>query len=390
VFEGKVPASGVTTTLELPAGVVGDWPFEEGTGDVAHDSTVYHNDGLLTGGAAWVGGYQGGGLAFDGVDDYVSVSPSLGLNLLTDTLTLEAWVYPNDVSGERVLISRWGSDDGQRGYELALSDGHLHVTLSPDGVTAVDLGLSEGIVLPGVWSHVTFASDGQGAWYFVNGVREPTSVAPPATVYTGTSLLYLGLSTDGAAPRSFDGRLDEVKIYRGDRADYAPLAQSNWQGGAGQTLWNGSDPTRYADATVGIDNSVIGQLRLKGASVGDTVIYSPTGVLTSSVFDAGRPVAWTELSWTTWITADAVLEAAVAFSDDGVAWTDWMTLTGEHAIGLNRRNLSGTPIAQMGRYRITLRASSGGTQTPVLYDLALRARKSDWVQFLPIIVKYTQ
>jgi len=317
----------------------------------------------------------------------VVIPSSPSLNLLTDTLTLEAWVYPDDMHGERVLISRWANGDDQRSYELALNDGRLHAALSPDGVTVVDLGLSEGVILPGVWSHVALSSDGQRAWYFINGVHEPTSVTPPANVYTGTSPLYLGFSTDSAAPRGFDGGLDEVKVYRGARTDYAPLAQGNWQGGPDQVLWNGGDPARYADATAGIDDSAIGQLRLKGTRVGDTVIYSPTGVLTSSVFDAGRPVAWTELSWTTWVTADAVLEAAVAFGDDGVSWTDWITLTGEHAIGLNRQALFKTPVAQMGRYRVTLRASSDGTQTPALYDLALCARENDYVQFLPIVIK---
>ena len=92
------------------------------------------------------------------------------------------------------------------------------------------------------------------------------------------------------------------------------------------------------------------------------------------------------MSWTTWVTADAALKVAVAFSDDRVSWTDWITLTGEHAIGLNRQALVKTPVAQMGRYRVTLRASSGGTQTPTLYDLALCA-KENYVQFLPIVVK---
>jgi hypothetical protein len=233
---------------------------------------------------------------------------------------------------------------------------------------------------------VALASDGQSAWYFINGVREQTPAAPPTTVYTGTSPLYLGLSTASAAPRGFAGALDEVKVYRGARSDYAPLAQSNWQGGPDQALWNGGDPSRYASASSGVDDSVIGQLRLPGAVVDDTMIYSPTGVLTSSIFDAGRPVAWTELSWTAWLTADAGLQVAVSFSDDGLSWSDWITLTGVHAIGLNRHTLPKI-MARMGRYRVTLLASSDRTQTPVLYDLALWAREGDYVQFLPIVVK---
>ncbi len=384
VFEGQVPAAGITTTLDLPAGAIAAWPFDEAAGTIAHDRTLKHNDGLLIGGPAWTQGFQESGLAFDGQDDRVVVSSTESLNLLTTTLTLEAWVSPANVDGEQILISRWG-EETERSYQLSLDDGHLHALLSPDGSKVVDLGVSTGMVSSNTWSHVAFASNGQKAWYFINGVQEAITLSPPATVYTSTHPLFLGGSADGVSG-GLAGKLDEVKIYLGSRTDYAPLAQSDWKGGPGQAIWNGNDPTRYDSASTGIDDSMIGQLRLKGASVGDTVVYSPTGVLTSSVFDAGRPVFWTEIDWTGWITAGASLEMAISYSDDGITWTEWMTLTPQFEIGLNQAVLPEAKMARMARYQVRLTASSDGAFTPVLYNATLFARSPN-LCFLPLIVK---
>ena len=78
-----------------PSGPIASWHFDEGTGNIAYDSSGNGNDGIIYG-AAWttntpcIGGYA---LDFDGNVEYVDVSSVI--NDLNDeqTGTIVAWIY---------------------------------------------------------------------------------------------------------------------------------------------------------------------------------------------------------------------------------------------------------------------------------------------------------
>ena len=58
---------------------VGMWLFDEGSGNIAKDSSGNGNDGQLTNGPKWVQGRFVRALEFDGKDDYVKISSSASL-----------------------------------------------------------------------------------------------------------------------------------------------------------------------------------------------------------------------------------------------------------------------------------------------------------------------
>jgi hypothetical protein len=89
--------------------LVGWWAFNEGTGDVATDSSGHGNDGRLMGDPQWVEGRFGGGLHLDGIDDYVEVSTPLKLN--SNQVTTTAWVNLDGPQSEwaGIVVSRAGS-----------------------------------------------------------------------------------------------------------------------------------------------------------------------------------------------------------------------------------------------------------------------------------------
>src|SRR5204862_3786098 len=89
--------------VPAPSGPVAAWAFEERRGNVVRDVTGHGHDGLVHGALRRAGRY-GGGLQFDGIDDWVTVRDASALRL-RPTLTLEAWVRPAaDGSGRRSLI----------------------------------------------------------------------------------------------------------------------------------------------------------------------------------------------------------------------------------------------------------------------------------------------
>jgi len=102
--ENASDASDVNATfIRVIDGVVGAWHFDEGSGNIAHDTSGEGNDGTLYDGNTtnddgntppqWVDGKFGKALSFDGVDDYVEVPDDESLDI-TDSLTITAWIKP--------------------------------------------------------------------------------------------------------------------------------------------------------------------------------------------------------------------------------------------------------------------------------------------------------
>ena len=70
------------------------WKMNEGSGTNLFDESDNNNNGTISG-ASWTTGRFGGALAFDGIDDTVSVPNDESLNL-TENFTIETWVWLND------------------------------------------------------------------------------------------------------------------------------------------------------------------------------------------------------------------------------------------------------------------------------------------------------
>ena len=79
-----------TAWAAKPAGLLAEWNFDEGRGDVAHDSTGHGHEAKVYG-ATWV--KQGGGFAisFDGLDDYINLTAARKLDI-TGPISIETWI----------------------------------------------------------------------------------------------------------------------------------------------------------------------------------------------------------------------------------------------------------------------------------------------------------
>src|SRR4030042_5644689 len=71
--------------------LVGWWRLDEGSGTTATDFSGKGNNGTLQGDTAWVNGYLGKALKFDGVDDYVDVQHNETLTV-DNEVTVMAWI----------------------------------------------------------------------------------------------------------------------------------------------------------------------------------------------------------------------------------------------------------------------------------------------------------
>lgn len=273
-------------------GLVANWRFDEGSGNIAHDETANNNDGTIYG-ATWVDGIFGKALKFDGVDDYVRVAESSTFKP-TNSLTITAWIKPEATQNDYAsIVSLDYRADGTWAppfvaYELGASVGTgssrrpwfrgwegVYVT-SPDALT------------PGEWHLVVGTFDGSSAKIYVD-VELKESATYTGSIHYGTSRdLAIGQRSPYAPGQFFKGLIDEVKIYSGARTADEILA--DYQAGlktetsisispSSFTLRPNSSTTLTATLRDNANNPLANKTVTWGATAGTV---SPTSGTTSS------------------------------------------------------------------------------------------------------------
>ena len=193
------------------AGLVGHWPFNEGEGTVALDSSGLQNDAEVRG--RWVKGDFGTCISTQGVGQAVVIPDSELLHFGTASFSFEFWVKLDAPScrllGKEAFPQTWWVIN-------VLQDGRLELVLAGPKKERRDplRPTSKATVLTDRWTHVAYAVDRDNACVqcYLNGVLDSTTPIPPS--FTGS------LDVEGkdlaipAAHNPFSGLLDEVRIYR--------------------------------------------------------------------------------------------------------------------------------------------------------------------------------
>ena len=116
VISGLVLALFLVTLLNVtpafappPSGMISFWKLDDGTGTTAADS-VGSNPGTVINAPApgWTTGVVDGALSFDGVNDYVEVPHSSGLDI-TDNLSVEFWFNTNTIDRDGLVSKYWNT-----------------------------------------------------------------------------------------------------------------------------------------------------------------------------------------------------------------------------------------------------------------------------------------
>ena len=189
---------------------VGLWHLDDGVGNTAEDSSDNGNHGTLQNmdNSDWVAGHEGGALKFDGVDDYIEVSDSPGLDI-TDSLTIELW--SKILCCGRGGVSKLPLSAPYNGYLLKFSynyGGTLNdVQFSTDGD---DLNAPNLLTMDN-WHQITAVYDHAGGTkkIYLNGIEVASKAYSGGITANGLDL-WIGRS-EGDTYHS--GLLDEVAIY---------------------------------------------------------------------------------------------------------------------------------------------------------------------------------
>lgn len=131
--------------------------FDEDSGTTAINSGTLGagSNGVLSGATRSVETpFQTGfALSLDGDTDFVEIADTFDYG---STLTVEAWIRPDAVDGQRAVYD----DYGNPGVFLAIYDGTLQFNISTGTHSGIGIAVFDGTLCPGLWQHVAGTYDG--------------------------------------------------------------------------------------------------------------------------------------------------------------------------------------------------------------------------------------
>jgi len=185
------------------AGLVGVWPFDEGTGGVTTDLSGNGNVGTLVGGVTWTAGRFGSALVFDDGTGYVSASAN-GLPAANAPQSVSWWLnvptIPNGVADALSLTN----DGAHAGVQPGFRNGRVGVW-QWGGTWLVSTAPPSS----NAWHHYVYTFDGTTHRLYVDGVSRANSTVTPQSA----APVQLQFGRWSGGHEYVKGSLDDVRIY---------------------------------------------------------------------------------------------------------------------------------------------------------------------------------
>jgi hypothetical protein len=157
--------------------------------------------------------YGTGSISFDGTDDRLVTAANPSVSFGTGDFTVEAWIYPNTLSGERGFIQ---TSDTAGGLKTSYTTGIvILIDVSPYRLVAnvggTNVNSGSTYISATTWTHVAITRSSGSVRMFING----TLVGGPTTItadLTGQNIVIGGYYS---TTYLWNGYLDDVRITKG-------------------------------------------------------------------------------------------------------------------------------------------------------------------------------
>lgn len=145
---------------------------------------------------------SGNALDFDGVDDYIDISPMI---TYSNDFTIMSWIKSTDNSG---AIFVWGSPNVNNFASFSIYLGKIRLRIG-DGTTDNIDGLTN--INTNTWTHIAVVKNGTNISFYVNGVLDLT--ASSSKIPSSTTSSIGGGLLNGMIQDHYQGMLDETSVW---------------------------------------------------------------------------------------------------------------------------------------------------------------------------------
>ncbi len=190
-------------------GLVGYWPFDEGSGTTAYDKSGNGNNGTWSGATPYytsgkIGSYAGN---FNGTNDYVYVGTS-NLYNFSNAFTLVAWVKTGcSGCGHQIITRRDGSTSFAH-YQLQLLSGTINFGWYNGSWTSVSASSTSA---DNTWQQVALVYNTYSSITIYDNGASVFSGPGASSLVQNSTKFCIGAICDGS--ESFKGQIDDVRAY---------------------------------------------------------------------------------------------------------------------------------------------------------------------------------
>jgi prepilin-type N-terminal cleavage/methylation domain-containing protein len=215
-----VLASGNNLTIDplfSTTGLVGYWPFEEGSGSSTADASGNGNGGTWNGSTPYYSGGKVGTYAGD-----FNGSSFIGLNnpsalQITAAISASAWVYPTALPNYQRIIANYNGGSVNNGPFVLSQNGSDGINCnlgSPNFFAGVN-SPTNSFGTTNTWYDVTCTYSGSLLAVYINGVLEATTTTSGSLSYSYGYPWFIGTagSSTATVANKFSGLIDDVRVY---------------------------------------------------------------------------------------------------------------------------------------------------------------------------------
>ena len=191
-------------------GLLAHWKFDEVSDTTILDHSSNQNN-LSSNTINFVNGPLNTAIAFDGINQSISIPTSNSLNCTSDMISITAWIklnqLPSQISGTFGPIY----DSDQDSYILYLdkSNQELRFKITDDlGLTARP-GIPENLLTTNTWMHIAGVYNGTDAFIYLNGQLIDVVTTTGIGNLEPNQQAYFGFNNGNF----FNGNIDDFRIY---------------------------------------------------------------------------------------------------------------------------------------------------------------------------------
>ena len=191
------------------------WHCRESSGTSLADATVNTNRGTFAGSPSaptWSSGGQiGNALAFDGVDDYLTIPHSTSLNISGKAITISGWYRITNTVSDQVIFGKFYNADMsspyyQYGMEFESSTREVVFFFGSSGSLKGPWGVTPTL---STWQYIAFTYDGTNVNGYLNS-NAPIATAETSSITARSQELRIGEDNNSAQP--YLGCIDELRV----------------------------------------------------------------------------------------------------------------------------------------------------------------------------------